>query len=331
MKTVRALAVVLLVTAAIVGSGIALIYQGHNRAAAAAAHAARSHAVEYRMRQTAQRQPACSTIPAGPLAGVAVKTPVGTNVADAARLAGTHFALVEFYVRFGSAFPRHEALEAAATGAVPVIQLNPHGVSLAAIADGRWDRYLHTYAATATSFGCRVVLSFGHEMNGTWYPWGCGHVSARTFIAAWRRVHTDMASATNITWMWTTNVRLPGAHCTIPSHWPGASYVDWVGVDGYLRTPGATFAGVFRKSLQVVAHMAPGKPVIISETGATPGARQGPRILAIYRGAVKAGVDGVIYFDTTGKLADYQPQQNPAALAAFRQGLALFEKQERKA
>lgn len=325
MKAVWQLALVLLVTAAIVGTGMLLLKQGHNRAAAAAARAARSHTLQHRMQEAVHRQPACSTLPAGPLAGVAVKTPIGRNFADAAQLAGAHFALAEFYVRFGRPFPTREALEAATDGAVPVIQLNPRTVSLAAIAAGQWDRYLHTYAAATASFGCRVVLSFAHEMNGAWYPWGCGHVQARTFIAAWRRVHADMAAARNITWMWTTNVGLPGAHCSVASHWPGTSYVDWVGIDGYLRTPDATFTGVFGKTLQQVARLAPGKPVVIAEVGATPGARIGSRILDIYQGAIKAGAHGVIYFDTTGKLADYQPQQNPAALAAFRQGVALYE------
>jgi hypothetical protein len=325
MKAARQFAAVLLVTAAIVGIGIALLDQGHSRAAARAAHAARSHALAYRMRQAALRQATCRTIPAGPLAGVAVKTPVGRNFADATRLARTHFALAEFYVRFGRPFPRQEALEAAAGGAVPVIQINPRTVSLTAIADGQWDTYLHAYAAAAARFGCRVVLSFGHEMNGTWYPWGCRHVPAQTFISAWRHI-VGIVHGPEITWMWTTNVSVPGAHCSLASHWPGARYVDWVGVDGYLRTSAATFTNTFAGSLRTISQLAGGKPVLLAETGASPGPAQARNIAAIYAGAIRARVRGVIYFDTTGKLADYQPQQNPAALAAFQHGLAAFTK-----
>ena len=60
-------------------------------------------------------------------------------------------------------------------------------VSLASIAVGHYDAYLRTYAHAVRTFRCRVVLSFGHEMNGSWYSWGRPQTSPATFIAAWRQ------------------------------------------------------------------------------------------------------------------------------------------------
>ena len=64
------------------------------------------------------------------------------------------------------------------------------GVSLAAIASGRYDAYLRSYAAAVKAFGSQVILSFGHEMNGYWYSWGYRHTSPAAFVAAWRHIVT---------------------------------------------------------------------------------------------------------------------------------------------
>jgi len=52
------------------------------------------------------------------------------------------------------------------------------------------DGYLRSYARHVRAFRYPVIIGFGHEMNGFWYPWGFGHVRPRTWIAAWRHVVT---------------------------------------------------------------------------------------------------------------------------------------------
>ena len=66
-----------------------------------------------------------------------------------------------------------------------LVQLQPNGVTLASIAAGGSDAYPRAYADDVVAFGHPVILSFGHEMNGTWYSWGDGHGSPATFVAAW--------------------------------------------------------------------------------------------------------------------------------------------------
>ena len=45
------------------------------------------------------------------------------------------------------------------------------------------------------AFGEPVALSFGHEMNGDWYPWGTKQTTAASFVAAWRHIYDLFAKA----------------------------------------------------------------------------------------------------------------------------------------
>ena len=105
-----------------------------------------------------------------------------------------------FKVSFAAAAARHDA--------VPLVQIDPTDVSLAAIASGHYDSYLRSYAAAVKAFGSRVILSFGHEMNGHWYSWGYQHTSPAVFVAAWRHVVTVFRAvgARHVTWLWTVNI-----------------------------------------------------------------------------------------------------------------------------
>ena len=74
------------------------------------------------------------------------------------------------------------------TRRVPLVQIEPTGISLSAIAAGKYDVYLSSYAEAVRDYGRAVILSFGHEMNGSWYSWSNGHSSPASFVAAWRHI-----------------------------------------------------------------------------------------------------------------------------------------------
>ena len=67
-------------------------------------------------------------------------------------------------------FPAAFATTAAGNGAVPLVQMDrtPTSISIAGIAAGRYDGYLSSYAETVRAYRHPVILSFGHEMNGSW-------------------------------------------------------------------------------------------------------------------------------------------------------------------
>jgi glycosyl hydrolase family 26 len=271
---------------------------------------------------------ACMSVPRAPYLGVAALPPITGQVRSFTEATNTRPTVIQFYNPFGAPFQAREAAEAASLGALPVVQLNPRQQSLAQIAAGRYDGYLRDYGSAVKDFQCKIVLSFGHEMNGSWYSWGCQHVSAQVFVAAWRHIVSVIrgTGARNVIWMWTTNSAGPGV-CPLGERYPGDQYVTWVGVDGYLRQPGQSFATVFTPTLAQI-HTFSRRPILIAEAGVVVTAPGAPdRIRDLFQGAASApGVMGVTYFDaSTTQYGDYRPQDNAAVLAAYQQAAARYK------
>ena len=84
-----------------------------------------------------------------------------------------------------SQFVRPPGQPAAAPFPSPI---DPTFASVKAIADGNYDDYLKSYAASVRKYGHAVVIGFGHEMNAPWYPWGsaCARHYLRSGLAAHR-------------------------------------------------------------------------------------------------------------------------------------------------
>jgi mannan endo-1,4-beta-mannosidase len=230
--------------------------------------------------------------------------------------------LVLYYSAWSEQFHVAFAKEAAAHGALPVVQIDPTNISLAAIASGEYDRYLTSYADSVRSFGHKVVLGFGHEMNGTWYSWGYRHTPASVFVAAWRHIVDVFRQqrADNVIWMWTVNVIHPGyGRIANPARWwPGISYVNWVGIDGYYYKPSWTFAPLFGPTIKIVHSLTRTPiPILISETGA-PAAYQPTKIADLFAGVRAYGLLGFVWFDANH--VENWELSGLAAIAAFRKG-----------
>ncbi len=98
-----------------------------------------------------------------------------------ARAAGRKPSLAGYYGGWGQQFESGFAGVLHSHGITPVVQIDPTGADVTAIASGAYDSYLRSYATSVRDFGHAVVIGFGHEMNATWYSWGYHHVPARTF------------------------------------------------------------------------------------------------------------------------------------------------------
>jgi mannan endo-1,4-beta-mannosidase len=235
--------------------------------------------------------------------------------------------IVEFYTSFGRPFWVQAFNDAETIGAVPLMQWNPDSVGIASIADGSKDAYLRSFASAVRGYGCPVIVSFGHEMNGNWFPWGYGHTSPATFDAAWRRIVDVFASqhASNVTWLWTPNIERPGNGASaLAPWWPGAAYVTWVGVDGYYRYPAATFASVFDGTLHQVARLDPGAPVLITETAVNVRSPNALSQLAdLFASLASKNLLGLVWFDVKAD-ENWVLEDNPAVLAAFRAAAAAW-------
>ena len=105
-----------------------------------------------------------------------------------------------------------------------------------------------------------AAISFGHEMNGYWYPWGFTGTTAAQFVAAWRRIHGLFAAAgaSNVIWVWNPNVISAEPQLELSAYYPGDEYVDWVGVTGYFAATGAdTFDGLYGPNMQEIRRFTP--------------------------------------------------------------------------
>jgi mannan endo-1,4-beta-mannosidase len=248
-------------------------------------------------------------------------------VARFGRLVGKRPRLVLFYSGFGEQFRSGFADKVHERGEIPLDQINPVGVSIAKIAAGGYDAYLRSLARQVRRFGHRVIIGFGHEMNGTWYPWGWTHVRPSTFVRAWRRiVHIFRTQgARNVTWMWTISRVLDQG--PIRPYWPGGAYVNWVGIDGYYTSPQDTFANVFLRMRSVVRRFTH-DPVLISECAIGQRAGQARMIPNLLSGVLRYGFVGLVWFDRDqhGGLAkqDWRIEGHPHALAEFRYGVRYF-------
>ena len=210
-------------------------------------------------------------------------------------------------------------------GVIPFVQIDPTDASVSAIADGSYDEYLRSYADSVRNFSDAVVIGFGHEMNANWYSWGYGHVPPSTFIAAWRHLVTvfRQQGADNVTWLWTVQADGKGTG-PVASWWPGASYVTWVGVDGYYYRPTDTFATVFGPTIDQVRKFT-SDPVLLSETAVGPAAGPFSKIQDLFRGMSTYNTLGLVWFDkkqTSGTYhQDWRLEDNPSAEISFRLGV----------
>jgi mannan endo-1,4-beta-mannosidase len=245
-----------------------------------------------------------------------------------ARATGSRPDLAMYYSGWFVPFPTSFANTAAANGVVPLVQMDPDGISLKAIADGQYDGYLSEYAEAVHHYSHPVILSFGHEMNGTWYSWGYRNAPAGQFVAAWRHIVRLFRAlgARNVTWMWTVNIINNTRAGQIPSPvawWPGNAYVNWVGIDGYYLKPSWAFAPLFGPTIGVIRNLT-GDPILIAETGAVPTAGQSAKIADLFAGVRNYGLLGFVWFDETNSVGQDFKITSRVALAAFADGARTF-------
>jgi hypothetical protein len=240
-------------------------------------------------------------------------------------VAGRTPNLTVYYSGWGMPFRARFVTAAARAGAVVLVHMEPWHQSLAAIAAGDSDRYLYRFAAAVRHYGGHVIVSFAPEADGRWYPWGWHHADPARWVAAWRHVVTvfRQAGATNVTWLWVMSgdSRATGH---LRDWWPGARYLDWVGVDGYYFKRTNTFRTVIGNTVRNIRRFTR-KPVLLSEVGIGPRAGQAAKIPGLFAGIRRDHLLGLIYFDVDQHQGlyhqDWRLDDNPAAVAAFRAGV----------
>jgi Glycosyl hydrolase family 26 len=231
---------------------------------------------------------------------------------------GTKLRLAMYYSSWDQPFQATFAVAAGRLNIIPLVQLQPTGVSLAGIADGSQDGYLVSYADSVRSYGRPVVLSFGPGMNADWNSWGYRNASPSDFTAAWRHIVAVFAAqrADNVIWLWTVeSVTTGDAGIENPdAWWPGKAYVTWIGMDGYYYRPDETFSTLFGPTVTDLRAVT-SDPILVTETGAAPQAGKAAKIADLFAGVRADHLLGLVWSDVNGK-EDWRID-TPATFAAF--------------
>jgi hypothetical protein len=220
--------------------------------------------------------------------------------------------------------------------------VNPQ-YTLESIIDGSHDAYIRSFAQAVAKQGYPIVLRFAHEMNGNWYPWSeqVNGNQPGQYVQAWRHVHDlfTEAGATNVIWLWSPNIdtwcgTCNNTHSTPMSElYPGAAYVDWVGLTGYYRkvitnpdgsVKPATFANTFGSSMAEIEAAAPGKRVLLAEVGATEVGGQKANWMTSVLAEVASDPDllGLVWFDHSHDGNDWRIESSYEASEAWAAGVA---------
>jgi hypothetical protein len=248
---------------------------------------------------------------------------------------------VLFYKDFLQAPPINEMNAVRARGAVPLVTwepwawgggLNQPAYSLDRIAAGDFDARITQWGQELAAWGYPVQLRFAHEMNGDWYPWaeGVNGNEAGDYVQAWRHVHDVMAAtgAPNVSWVWSPNVPYWGS-TDLAGLYPGAGYVDVVGLDGYNWGTSVSWSGwilpqdLFAPGIAQLRSLAPGVPILIAETASSEagGSKAAWNTDLVSYLAAQPDVMGFVWFHMQ-KEADWRINSSDASAAAFNSALA---------
>ena len=264
--------------------------------------------------------------PAAKFLGVEAPHAPGTlaPVLRFAAATGRHPNLIGQYVAWNKPLYASGVPRAWHYGALSYLAWEPYQPNVYAIAAGASDAYIRRFALAVRGLGLPIVLSFGHEMNGDWYPWGTSTVSPAAFVAAWRHIHDlfVQAGASNVIWLWNPNIINPVPRVQLRPYYPGDAYVDWVGVTGYFPATGPhTYRGLYLPTIREIRRFT-GKPLIIAETSV----ESGPDELACVHQLVTTvtrhrDMLGFIWFDFDKNGVDWRAESRPILRAALAQAL----------
>ncbi|GAA0963607.1 glycoside hydrolase family 26 protein [Actinocorallia libanotica] len=221
---------------------------------------------------------------------------------------GKEHNLLKYFEEFGATFNTEENQTLWDEGFLPFVDVEPMEGTLREFADGHFDDEIRSYALQVKKANIPLAYSFGHEMNGWWYPWGyCSRKGHETnsgeektgenlgracvgeskdnkpedFVDAWRHLHdifVDMGVG-NVIWVWSPNTAKEDDIPPLKEFYPGDEYVDWIGVSGYMNEDKDPNSPIFKRDDKIVNRVFGDlfkelktftkKPIIVAETGST--------------------------------------------------------------
>ncbi len=189
---------------------------------------------------------------------------------------GRNFDIYHTYTKWNMPIPTGASLWAAQNGRIPMInwraqRTNGSIVTWSSIANGQEDAWIGQRADAFRNFGWPVYLAIHHEPEDDSSAFG----TPADYAAAFRHIVDVFRGhgVTNVAFVWNLMswTFAPGSGKDPNAYYPGDSYVDIVGADGYNWAPGrpgaawTSFGQIFQNVYDfAVAH---GKPLMAVEYG----------------------------------------------------------------
>lgn len=184
-------------------------------------------------------------------------------------------------------FPDKEARIIKEFGSVPFIRLMPRSnyienksdpvYSLQKIIDGKFDNALKEWATDAKKYGEPMLVEFGTEVNGNWFPWSGAHngKNPEKFKDAYIHIVELFRDegVDNITWVFHVNYdSSPNEKWnTMSAYYPGDDYIDWIGMSIYgaqnKDDEWTDITDVFDEAYKNLSAISKNKPLAIFEFG----------------------------------------------------------------
>lgn len=281
-------------------------------------------------------------------------------------LSGKSVAISPFSNFWGENYVSSRQLdEIAEYGAIPLMRMMPWGepywrpsfqpdYALERIIDGYFDSFLSDWADELGRFGKPVMVTFGCEMNGNWFPWSgvfqgrdtTGDFGDPTkadgperYVAAYRHIIGlfRKRGVNNVAWLFQPN---SSSHPeedwnSISAYYPGDEYIDWVGVSLYgaqfVHESWNSFDALMDPVYEKLTSLFPDKPLMLAEWGVGEYPDKGDKA-AWYREALfKLSAKyvlfriAIIYHERwqnhDGTWSDLRIDSSNGALNAYRQGI----------
>jgi hypothetical protein len=221
-------------------------------------------------------------------------------------------------------------------GRTPMISLGGDTIfpGFDAVNSGSEDAYIHSLAQRLKSFTGLVFLRPWYEMNGDWFPWDGTHNNSAgsfdgpsKFVRAWKRMHDIFAQegVTNVAWVWSPDAEsVPAAAWNAwTSYYPGDTYVDWVGIDGYNWGTTQTWSS-WQSLASIIAGLygdyASVKPIMVAETSSCEQGGDKGQWIAAASSSIKSqfpSVKAFVWFDSN-RNCDWRVDSSQSSLDAYR-------------
>lgn len=284
-----------------------------------------------------------------------------TDLAALESTLGAHLGIASSYVDWTHVLggPQELALAQGGRRAV-LLSWESFGIRFTDVTSGAQNAYLNQVVQSMRQYPYPLYVRLWPEMNGSWSSWqptGAGSKpnggTPSQFIAAWRYVVTYMRTrgVTNLKFVFNPDASNGTLNTPIASIWPGAQYVDVLGIDGYNWGQSAlgptdtgdtwrTFTQVFSSMYQQLTALDATAPVWITEFGSKEPTKEddssypresspidplhskGAWLTDLMSLRTFPQLKALVYFNKL-KERDWRLESSAASLAAIRAQLAL--------